>query len=283
MRNEMQNTFWTRARPIVARAGFLALLLAGGGLTVLYAFQEAMLFPASRDVWRVPSDGPYQWQYDEVQLRVGAENTHGWFIPRENAAGVILFSHGNGGNIADRLEHYAMFRDLGYALFAYDYGGYGKSTGKPSEQRCYEDIRAAWKYLTITRGLSPDSIVLYGESLGGGVACDLAAEVKPRATILQSTFLSVTRRAQEIFPFLPVRWLLKHRFDSDSKIGRLNAPLLLIHSPEDTIVPFHHGRGLFDLAPEPKTFLELHGDHNECIYESEDEFRDGVRAFLDAL
>ena len=249
----------------------------------MWALQDALIFPASRDIWCMPSDAPYGWAFDTVSLHVGGDTTAAWYIPVEHAKGVILFSHGNGGNIADRIEHYAMLRGLGYDVFAYDYGGYGDSTGKPSEQRCYADVRAAWRYLTETRGIPPARIVLYGESLGGAVTCDLAAEVTPRAVVLQNTFLSVTKVAKEAFPILPVGLLLKHRFDSELKIAKIAAPVLVIHSPEDSIIPYRHGRVLFDLAPAPKTFLELHGDHNDCIFTSERVYRAGMQAFLDTL
>jgi hypothetical protein len=254
-----------------------------GGCVSLWGFQEAILFPASRDVWRTPADPPFVWTFERLTLPIGDEQTDAWYIPVEDTKGVILFSHGNGGNIADRMEHYAMLRDLGYDILAYDYGGYGKSTGKPSEKRCYQDIRAAWDYLTKTRGIPANRIVLYGESLGGGATCELAKDVQPRAVILQSTFLSVAKRAKEIMPIIPVGLLLKHRFDNDTKIGRITAPILVIHSHEDTIIPYRHGRGLFDLANGPKTFLELQGDHNDCIFTSEEVYREGMRQFLESL
>ena len=242
-----------------------------------------MLFPASRHVWRTPGNAPFNWKYESVTLEVAGEKTDAWYIPVENAKGTILLSHGNGGNIADRMEHYAMLRDLGYDVFSYDYGGYGNSTGKPSEKRCYADIRAAWRYLTETRGIPVNKIVLYGESLGGGATCDLATEVQPRAVILQCTFLSVTKMAKEIFPFVPVRLLLRHNFDSESKIKNIHAPILIMHSQGDTIIPYRHGRGLYELANEPKTFLELRGDHNDCIFTSEAAYREGMQRFLDSL
>ena len=267
-----------------ARAGVvIVLLIALGGCGTLWGFQEAMLFPASRHVWRTPGDAPFNWKYEPVTLDVNGEKSDAWYIPVENPKGTILLSHGNGGNIADRMEHYAMLRDLGYDVFAYDYGGYGNSTGKPSENRCYADIRAAWKYLAEVRGIPANKIVLYGESLGGGATCDLAAEVKPRAVVLQCTFLSVTKMAKEAFPFVPVRLLLRHNFDSESKIKKNTAPILIIHSQGDTFVPYRHGRGLYELANEPKTFLELRGDHNDCIFTSGETYTEGVRRFLDSL
>src|SRR5690606_31346087 len=115
----------------------------------LYAVQTRLIFIATREIHRTP--GAYHWPYEDVTLGVGSETTHGWFIPAAKPApGVILFSHGNAGNIADRLESISIFRDLGYDVLAYDYGGYGKSSGTPSEARCYEDIRAMWRYLTET-------------------------------------------------------------------------------------------------------------------------------------
>lgn len=248
---------------------------------MLGQMQAAIIFPASRDVWRTPADPPFGWRYDDVRLELGKERTHAWYIPAEAAQGVILFSHGNGGNIADRLEHFALFRRLGYSVFAYDYGGYGQSSGRPSEKRCYEDARAAWRHLTESLAVPPSDIVLYGESLGGGVTCQLATEEKPRAVVLQNTFLSVGHLAREIFPIMPT-YLLKHRFDNESKIGTITSPVLIMHSEADTIVPYRHGRRLFELANEPKTFVELTGDHNECVFLSENAYCAGLERFLSA-
>lgn len=256
---------------------------AFGGCLVLWAFQESLIFPASKYIWRTPADAPFGWAYEHVTLNVGKERTDAWYMPVAKSKVVILFSHGNGGNIADRIEHYAMLRDLGSDVFAYDYGGYGNSTGKPSEQRCYADIRAAWEYLTDERNVPADRIVLYGESLGGGATCQLATEVEPRAVVLQCTFVSVTRIAKDVLPFVPVNLLLKHRFDNESKIAQIGVPKLFIHSRADSIIPFRHGRGLFEAAKGPKIFLELHGDHNDCIYTSEKEYKEGMQRFLESL
>ncbi|NUM52908.1 MAG: alpha/beta hydrolase [Candidatus Hydrogenedentes bacterium] len=265
------------------RIGFAIAATVIGGCVLLWAFQESLIFPASKQVWRTPADPPFGWTYERITLNIGNDRTDAWYIPVENPEGVILLSHGNGGNIADRIEHYAMLRDLRYDIFTYDYGGYGNSTGRPSEKRCYADIRAAWNYLTKSRGVSEKRIVLYGESLGGGATCELATEVKPRAVVLQCTFLSVSKIAKEVFPIVPVNLLLKHRFDNESKIGNISVPKLFIHSQADTIIPYKHGRRLFDLATEPKMFLDLRGDHNDCIFTSEQTYREGMKTFLDSL
>lgn len=260
-------------------AGMLYLLW----IAMLYAMQTALIFPAGGSIWRTPRVAPFRWPFEDVTLHVDGETTHAWWIPLDGARGTILLSHGNGGTIADRLEQIAMFRDTGFSVFAYDYGGFGNSSGAPSESRCYADVRAAWDHLTSERGVDAPQVVLYGESLGGGVSIELAQSVRPGAVVLQNTFLSVPAVARELFPIVPVSWFIKHRFDNAAKIRNVKAPILVIHSPEDTIIPFHHGRKLFELAPEPKSFLQLRGDHNDEIFTSEEEYRRGLREFLHPL
>jgi hypothetical protein len=268
---------------VLVRLLLLGALGYSGAAIVLNLLQTTLIFPAGGYIWRTPSDPPFRWAFENLRLQVGDETTHAWWIPLENAKGVFLFSHGNGGTIADRLEQCAMIRELGYSILLYDYGGFGESSGRPSEQRCYEDGKAAWAYLTEQKQVPADQIVLYGESLGGGVVCELARTVRPKAVVLQCSFLSVTRRAKEIFPFMPIGLLLRHRFDNEAKIKELTAPILIIASPHDSIIPFHHGKKLLELAPEPKSFLELRGDHNECVFVSENEYKKGLADFLERI
>ncbi len=256
----------------------LLLILYGMLMLVPYLMQTKMIFPASEDVYRNPSQ--FSWTYEEVLLPVAGEQTMGWYVPLENARGVVLFSHGNAGNIADRLESIRLLRSLGLSVLVYDYGGYGQSTGACSEQRCYADIRAMWEWLTKEQGVPPEQILLFGRSLGGAVAADLACEVKAGAVVLESTFLSTVDMARELFPWLPVNLLLKHRFMSKDKIARIESPLLYIHSPEDDIIPYHHGVALFELATKPKQFLEIQGDHNTGFMMYDAIYRQGWEAFL---
>jgi fermentation-respiration switch protein FrsA (DUF1100 family) len=195
----------------------------------------------------------------------------------------LLFSHGNAGNIADWLAAAPTFRDMGFSVLLYDYGGYGNSTGKVSEARCYADARAMWKWLTETRHVSPEKILIYGQSLGGGVAADLAREVHPGAVVLESTFTSVPDAAARKLPFLPVRWLCSYQFNTAAKIGDIHAPIMILHSPDDTLVPFAQGKKLFELANEPKTFVEIRGGHNDGFAKSKDVYLAAWKQFAGPL
>lgn len=261
----------------------LVLLIALGyvGLVaVFYGLQTAMIFPRGGSIWRTPSDSPFGWAYEDVTLQVEGETTHAWYIPAEQPRGTVLFSHGNAGTIADRLESIEIFRDLGLNVFIYDYGGYGNSSGKPSEKRCYADVRAAWEYLTQTRSEPADRIVLFGRSLGAGPTLELAQTVEPAAIIIESPFISTAAMGRELLPFIPVGWFIRHRFDNDKKIGNVKAPILVVHSPDDDIIPYRHGQRLYELAPAPKTFLEIRGDHNAGWYESGLLYSEGIGRFL---
>jgi fermentation-respiration switch protein FrsA (DUF1100 family) len=168
-------------------------------------------------------------------------------------------------------------------VLVYDYGGYGRSTGKPSEARCYADIRGMWRYLVDERGTNPRRIVLFGRSLGGAVAVDLATEVNPAGVVLESTFISAGQLAQQIYPFVPAKYLVCHKFDNAAKVGRISCPLLIIHSRDDEIVPYGHAQELFELAREPKTFLEVRGAHNDGFVVAADAYTTGLERFLDSL
>jgi fermentation-respiration switch protein FrsA (DUF1100 family) len=259
----------------------LACLCVAYLLILIIAFfvQDKIVFPAGKSVWRTPKD--YDWDFEEIQLSVQGETTFGWFVPHENARATVLFSHGNGGTMADRLDVAMMFHDLGCNVLLYDYGGYGRSTGKPSEKRCYADVRAMWDYLVHTKSIPPRQIIAFGESLGGGVAVELAAEQPVGGLILMATFLSAVKVGQHAFPFLPVGLFLRHKFDSEHKIGNVRSPVLIFHSPSDETIPFEQGKTLFQLANEPKQFVSIRGGHNDGFFESRKEITESVASFLE--
>jgi len=204
----------------------------------------------------------------------------GWFIPTESARGVILFCHGNAGNISHRLDSIQIFHQLGLDVFIFDYRGYGQSQGKPTEQGTYTDVEAAWRYLVEERQVSPDDVIVFGRSLGAAVAVWLAQSHTPRALILESTFTSLPDIAARLYPYLPVRLLLRFEYNTAEYLGRVNCPVLIVHSRDDEIMPFSHGRQLFEIANEPKEFLEITGTHNEGFVTSGKHYEEGLNAFI---
>jgi len=260
----------------VAIVGALAFV----GLCIfVWATQNALVFPAGGKVVRTPAT--LGWAYEDVRLPVQGGTTCGWYMPVDGARATILFSHGNAGTIDERLELCPILRDLGCNVLLYDYGGYGNSTGKRSETRCYADIRAMRSWLTDEKGIAPDRIILYGRSLGSGPTLQLATEVRPAAVILESAFTSVPAMARELLAGVPVQLLLQSRFDNLAKIGKVDVPKLILHSPDDDIIPYAQGKALFEKATEPKRFVEIQGDHNGGHFESEGSIRRAIADLLD--
>lgn len=205
-----------------------------------------------------------------------------WFFPA-NSNRVILLCHGNAGNLSHRLPLMDTLLKAGASVFAFDYRGYGRSSGRPSEKGVYLDAEAAWQWL-IHRGFAPEDIVVLGESLGGGVACELVTRKPLRALILQSTFTSVPDLASEMMPWLPVQLLLTARFDNHRKLKRVQIPVLILHGRKDTIIPFRHAEKNYAAVPvRSKYLVELNGDHNDAMIVSADQYQSGVARFLGAL
>jgi uncharacterized protein len=190
---------------------------------------------------------------------------NGWFYPADTnsprAALAVLLCHGNAGNIGYRLDTCRALLATGVSAFVFDYRGYGRSQGRPSEEGTYRDAQAAYQWLR-RRGFAGTNIIPFGESLGGGVAAELAARETVGGLVLQSTFTSLPDIGAEIFPWLPVRSLGTIRYDTRAKLPRLRIPVLVMHSRTDEIIPFRHGERNFAAANEPKLFYELNGGHN---------------------
>lgn len=205
---------------------------------------------------------------------------------------VVLYFSGNAGNRAWRIPDFEVFTQLGCDVFVFDYRGYGENPGSPSEARLAADATAAWRYATQTRRIEPRRLILFGESLGGGVAVRLAAEqcaagTPPGGLVLRATFSSLPDAAAYHYPWLPVRWLLVDRYPSAARIPRVTCPILHIHGRRDTIIPIELGRRLFAAAPPqsangiPKRFVELPtADHNDILAVAEPEFQAAVEEFL---
>jgi len=205
---------------------------------------------------------------------------NGWYVLAKKSRATVLFCHGNAGNISHRIEVIDMFFRLGLDVFIFDYRGYGRSQGNPSEKGLYLDAQSAYKYLIDKRNMDEESIVVYGKSLGANVAIELCSKVRPAALISESAFTSAAEMCKKLFPFLPIKWFITIKYDALSKIKKINAPKLIIHSEDDEIIPFQHGRRLFEIAPEPKEFYKMHGGHNDAIFLVREAFVKRIDAFL---
>ena len=252
-------------------------------LWVRWQERSGLFFP-SRDFYSSPAAEGLA--FEDVHFDSAGNELHGWYIPASGNQ-VVLWMHGNAGNIADRLDQAVeMKRVLGVSSFMFDYRGYGKSEGRPSEKGLYQDAEAAFKWLTETRGINPGNIILYGHSLGSAVSVDLALEKGMNAggMVLESPFTSAADVARTIYFGLPVGLVMSVKLDNIGRIGEVKMPILIIHGVSDTVIPFEMGKKLFDAAPEPKTFLPIAGgDHSDCYYVAPEEYWSSWKDLLDQV
>jgi len=211
-----------------------------------------------------------------------AKNINGWFIPAKDSRYTILFFHGNAGNISYRLDKIRILNSLGLNVFMIDYRGYGRSEGKPSEKGVYLDANAAYDYLVKIKKISPDSIIVYGESLGGAVAIELCSRINTKALITEETFTSIRDMSRLVYPYLP-SFFVSDSFNSLLRIDKIEMPKLFIHSRNDDIVPFELAEKLYKKAKEPKRLAIIYGDHNGAFLESEKEYTNALRNFIQEL
>jgi fermentation-respiration switch protein FrsA (DUF1100 family) len=205
----------------------------------------------------------------------------GWFLPGKAFKPVIFFLHGNAGHIGHRWNKLKMLALLETPIFILDYRGYGRSEGTPSERGLYRDAEAGYAEL-LKRGYNPDKIVVYGESIGGAVAIELASKRPVRAVVVEDTFTSIPDVVRRSLPFIPP-FLLQTQMNSLSRIGRVRAPVLIFHSRDDEIIPYAMGRQLYLEANEPKHFVELRGGHNTAFLEDSQIYMKSLQEFFARL
>lgn len=251
---------------------------------LLFLTQERLVFiPTVELDWRPSDEG---LAYEEASfVTADGIRLHAWFLPTSAPPrGTVLFCHGNAGNIGHLLDSARIYLDLGLNVLLFDYRGYGKSEGKPSERGVYLDAEAAWRWLVEDRGIAPADILVVGRSLGGAPAARLAGTVSPapRALILESVFSSIPDMAAAHYPVYP-KFLSRITLSTERFVRDVRCPVLSIHSREDEIAPFRLGRKVFASANEPKTFRELRGDHNGCYFIDEASYRRILAEFLAAL
>lgn len=245
----------------------------------MYFFQARLVFAPFGSYDRTPAS--MGLIYEDIVLKTPDGVTlRGWFVPAENARAVVLFCHGNAGNMSHRVETLELLHRMNLITFMFDYRGYGESGGSPTEKGVYTDAETAWKWLTEERGVPIDNLIIMGRSLGGPIASWLAAKHPPKALILESTFTSIVDMGKKRYPWLPVALLSRFRFATIDYIRKISCPLLVIHSPVDDFVSYEFGQRLFEAANEPKTFLEITGPHNNGFLQSGDIYFNGLDAFI---
>ena len=265
-------------------AGSLAVVLLG--LIALngwmYLQQAAMTFYPDRLLGATPAS--WGLEYEDVALSTeDGVSLHGWYIPRRGSDRVLLFFHGNAGNISHRGESIAIFHRLGLNVLIFDYRGYGQSEGRPSESGLYRDASAAWRYLIEERGLDGQDIILFGRSLGGAVAARLASQQRAGGVILESTFSSARDVAASLFPVLSRLVVMRYGFDTAAYLGAVHYPVLVLHSAEDDIIPYRLGEKVYAAANEPKVFVAMRGDHNGGFLHSQPSYERELEHFIGSL
>ena len=281
------------------RKKFIWSLAAVSGLTIaLYGFacmyiwmnQNRFIFMPQREITQTPAD--IDLVFEDVYLPVaasnggGIEHMHCWWIPNDARPDrYLIYLHGSAFNIGANVNHARRFQNLGFSVLLISYRGYGHSEGEfPTEAQVYADAESAWNYLVTHKGIRPGNIFIYGHSLGGAVAINLAV-MHPEAggLIVEGAFTSIADmgRQHQYYRFLPIDLITHQRFDSISKISRLKIPVLIMHGTEDKVVPFSMSRRLYEKAPSPKRFkLILGGGHNNSARVGGVEYLNSVREFI---
>jgi fermentation-respiration switch protein FrsA (DUF1100 family) len=269
----------------------LALVVALGYSGAIAALKvkeiDLVYHPREREV--APPAAEFALRERNVAYR-SADGTKltAWIVPapEHDSSGMwLLICHGNLGNIGygQRPEFYSFMRDLGLNLFAFDYRGFGASEGTPVEEGLYADADASFRYVRDSLGVPPERIILFGHSLGSGVAIDLASRVHAAALIVEGAYTGVVDRGQELYPWLPVKLVASERFPSIEKIGRVGMPKLFLHSPPDDVIPYAHGQKLFAAASEPKTFVSVEGGHENAYKVDREKYYGAIRAMLERV
>jgi len=225
---------------------------------------DRFIFFPERDYFEKPD--AYSLSYRDAWIETSDHvRLHAWWIGEEKHRTTVLFFHGNAGNISHRVDRIHALGDIPLRFLLLDYRGYGQSEGSPSEDGIYADASAAYGYLRKIGGLDPSEIVLFGESLGGAAAVDLASRETVARVVLESTFTSMKDMADVVMPMVPSA-LVPEAYNSVEKIKKVHVPIHIFHGDADEIVPFDLGRKLFEAANEPKRYFPVRGAHHNDVY-----------------
>jgi len=261
----------------------LILALAIGGTVAYMISHEAdYIYYPDRNMVQSPRTTGLPFSVQRVKTPDGIE-LYGWYMPQRDARFVVLSLHGNAGNISHRLDEYRRWHDMGLSVFAFDYRGFGDSQGTPSEAGLHIDAMTAWKLLTDTFGIAPERIIIAGRSLGTPVAARLAGEVNPAGVVLEVPFTSIPDMSSEKYPWLPLRWFVRERFDTQAPLASMQVPLLLISAKQDELIPQWMPEQLFEAYKGSKLRGALDGGHNDFDSVSEGAYIRLWEIWLDSL
>lgn len=249
-------------------------------LYVKHLEKKTVFFP-EKEILLNPGDMGLSYENVFIETDDGVK-LNGWYLPYDKAKDTILFFHGNAGNISYRLDKMMVVRSLGFNIFMMDYRGFGLSQGYPTEEGLYLDAEAAYSYLRNIRGIDVDKIIIFGSSLGSAVAVDLAAKKDSKAIILEGVLSNARDVAARRYPYLP-SFAFSYKFDSLKKINQINVPKLFLHSANDEVLDIEMAVKLFNIAPKPKKFVKLLGEHATCYTESKDEFLKAIGSFVNEI
>ena len=275
-RSRRLSTPWRIAVSVVATVA----VCYGAAILWLVTQETRLVFQAGRPLGESRPTFPYT----PVDIpRVDGGRQFAWVMQHPDARAWILFLHGNSATIASRVNiaRYRELRALGLNVLAPEYRGFAGLPGIPTEAGLHADARAAFDYLTGPLGVAPTRVVIYGWSLGSAVAVDLAANVNEAAVVLEGAPASLVAIGADLYPFFPIRLIMRNPFESILLFDRIHAPVLFIHSPEDTIVPYREGRRLFEAARPPKRFVDVRGGHIDANQVDRPVFFGAIRTFLD--
>ena len=264
-------------RRLFARLAALLLLPYAAVCMAVVAFEKRLTFYPTAEIAADPSS--VQLDFEDVWIETGEERVHGWYVPHAKARASVLFLHGNAGNISGRLDTLRILHGLGLSVLIIDYPGYGRSGGAVGEEACNRSARAALAELA-SRTPEGEPLLVWGRSLGGGVASSLAQSERVRLLILESTFTSLPDLAQQLYPWLPARWLASMSFPSRERVRATRLPVLVIHSADDQLIPISHGKALVEAAGARGTFVPINGGHGDGFLISGSRYIDPIDAFL---
>lgn len=245
---------------------FIALLVYLAAVAFLYFYQRNLMYFPDTSRPKPSVAGVFDIELAEVATVDGLE-LEGWYFPPRDGQAIIVYFHGNADNLGGRVPKIEVYLERGYGVLLAGYRGYGGNPGSPSEEGLYKDARAYIDWLVQNKSTRPEDMILYGESLGSGVAVQMATEYNVKAIVLEAPFSAATAVAKKTYFYVPVDLLMRDQYRNIDKIGDIDVPLLFIHGSRDNVTPVEIGRRLFEAANEPKTFVELPNAMHNDVYD----------------